>query len=305
MIHIVSCTDNNYVMPLGVAMTSAFINCQSSVTYHIITTDVVSDKNKAKLLECAKRYKGQVVFYDIKSEVLAQLPIRKTGYLSAACYVRIFIEQLLPAEIERVIYLDCDLIVNQDLIELWSTPMIGKAAGVVYDSIAKEEFYERLMYDRSYKYFNSGVMLINLKYWREHCIMKQCLDFIQRYPNQIVCEDQDVLNAVLHENVLYLPIKYNAICTVFFKENQFPPEYSKEVEEAKTNPIIVHYSWIKPWHRECDHTLVGLFFKYQKLTPWKGQKRVFFTKDRYQQLKFIIKGMLWNCRLLRRVSPYC
>lgn len=305
MIHIVSCTDNNYVMPLGVAMTSAFINCQSAVTYHIITTDVVSDTNKAKLLECANKYNGQVVFYDIKSDVLAQLPVRESGYLSVACYVRIFIEQLLPVYIDRVIYLDCDLIVNQDLNELWTTPLTCKAAGVVYDSIVKDEFYDRLMYDRKFLYFNSGVMLINLDYWREHKIMKQCLDFIKHYPNRIVCEDQDVLNAVLHENTLYLPIKYNAICTVFFKEYQFPSEYSVEVEEARKNPVIVHYSWIKPWHRECDHTLADLFFKYQNLTPWKGQKRTFFTKNRCQRLKFCIKDVLWKCKLLKRISPYC
>ena len=111
---------------------------------------------------------------------------------------------------EKVLYLDCDIVVfgryfgilEYRFVRLWCNCIedIGKD---------EDERYERLHYDRSYSYFNAGVLLINLDYWREHKVDKQCVKYFQTYPERILFNDQDLLNVVLHKDKVFVPLKWN------------------------------------------------------------------------------------------------
>lgn len=301
---IVSCTDNNYVMPLGVAITSLFENNEDEkITVHVITNNV-SESGIENLKQIANNYSQQILFYTISSELLEHLPVRKSGYLTNSAYIRIFITEILPQHLDKVMYLDCDLIVNKSLRDFWETDISNYSVGVVLDTFANDlSYYERLQYDKSYGYFNSGVMLINLKYWRDKEVYNKCILYIKNHFDEIVNEDQDVLNAVLYESTYYFPLKFNAVCTLFFKDCPFDKSLEEQIEEAIEQPVIIHYTYIKPWHIEDRHPLSSTFFTYQRKTIWKNQHKALFFKNS-NIYKARVKRMLFKMNILKRDSPY-
>lgn len=300
---IVSCTDNNYIIPLGVTMVSVFTHTKEDINYHIITTNQISNENKKKLQACAEKYNKKVYFYEIPQSLIDKFPLRQSGYITTASYIRLFIQEILPTFIKKVIYLDCDIIINQSLQEFWKTDLNNYSTGVILDSIYSDlSIYKRLDYDKKYKYFNAGVLLINLDYWRKNNIMNQCLLFITNHPERIQNEDQDVLNAILYNSTYYLPLKYNAVCAVFYKECPYGEDLKTQIDEARNYPVIIHYTYIKPWHIEDRHPLGYLFFKYLKLTPWHKFPLTLFYKNK-NKYKAYIKRLI-DLYLLNNNDPY-
>ena len=98
----------------------------------------------------------------------------------------------------------------RDISEFWNTDLSGCGAACVED-IGKDEDerYERLHYDKSCSYFNAGVLLINLDYWRKHKVDVQCVRYFETYPERIQFNDQDLLNVVLCKDKVFVPLKWN------------------------------------------------------------------------------------------------
>ncbi|MFY7944385.1 MAG: glycosyltransferase family 8 protein, partial [Crocinitomicaceae bacterium] len=116
-------------------------------------------------------------------------------------------------------------------------------------------------------YFNSGVMLINLRKWREENIESKFLEFINEKPEKIKYWDQDVLNFCLKNKWLRLPQKYN-LTHFFFYPDVYPPAYfgmkQDEFEKSVKDPIIIHFtSHQKPWIEGCKHPKKELYFQYE------------------------------------------
>jgi lipopolysaccharide biosynthesis glycosyltransferase len=135
------------------------------------------------------------------------------------------------------------------------------------------EEYERLGYPMSYGYFNSGVCLLNLDYWRKHNCIK---DFISLLGDgeKLRYYDQDVLNMMFHASKLNLPIKYNLLTVYLYKNPRWSNTmFEQEISESLQEPVIIHYAGgDKPWFKKCNPPLSMLFYKYQKSTIWKGKK---------------------------------
>ena len=190
---------------------------------------------------------------------------------------------ILPDDVEKVLYLDCDIVVLGDISEFWNTDLSGCGAACIED-IGKDEDerYERLHYDRSYSYFNAGVLLINLDYWREHKVDKQCVKYFQTYPERILFNDQDLLNVVLHKDKVFVPLKWN------MQDGFYRYGMDKKVadwnsfREELLHPVILHYTNKKPWNYDSMHPLRSEYYKYLDMTPWQGQRPLSSLKKRVQ-----------------------
>lgn len=289
---ILCCIDQNYLMPLCVTMVSIYENNKGTdMTVHVIGKGL-KDCHKKTVSDIANRYNQKVCFYDIDNELLKSLP-SVHGYLTNATYIRLFIANILPLSVKKVLYMDNDVIVNDNLEELWNTDIEGHPCGVVLDSYAYNiNHYNRLHYPMSKGYFNAGVMLINVRYWREHKIMEQAMDFATKYPERVYMADQDIMNYLFQDSKIVLPLKYNAICTCFFKKKEFPFEIWEELRDAQKHPVIIHFTWIKPWFFEGqDHPYAAEFHRFLSLTPWnKMHLRYFYkgTKRYKNKLKFVL-----------------
>lgn len=276
MMDIVFSIDNNYAMPCGVTITSVLENNRDiPVTFHIIGMGL-SEEAKATFLQLPSAYKDvSVKFYEIKKEFLESYNLSLYGSTqwSLVIYSRLFLTEILPADVNKILYLDSDVIICDSLSELWNTNMDNYSiAGITDLNVSKDAslFSRRLGYDKKYKYINSGILLINIDYWRKHDMKAVFFDFLKEKYENIIYPDQDILNGTLYDTKLLLPLKYNLLECYYLKNTDLA-QNKEEVYEAMTKPVIIHYTALdKPWIKTCLHPLKGEFLKYKSISLWKN-----------------------------------
>lgn len=197
----------------------------------------------------------------MNAELFKNFPMSEsyqTGHLSSmATYYRLYMTEVLPSFVSKVLYLDGDIIVRDSLKLLWNTDISGVAVAAVTDTANNTMMpYDFLRYSPSLGYFNAGVLLINLDYWRENRVLDTFLQFVREHPERLHSHDQDVLNYCFRNAKITLPIKYN-VMTEFSKKdahNWLSWEYEEQLEEAQKHPVIVHFAVApKPWHSDCPN----------------------------------------------------
>lgn len=187
------------------------------------------------------------------------------GHASIANYFRLLLPICLPDEIEKVLYLDSDVLVRKDIVPLFSIDLENCAVAAVEDMEWLPAWLDRLDIPRNHKYFNSGVLLINLKEWRMRQVHAMVIRFIQEHPEKIVFWDQDGLNAVLHDEWKELPYAWN-VQNGFFSKELLTIRHADVVED----PYIVHFTGdtSKPWINDFRHPFSADYFNYRSQTPW-------------------------------------
>jgi len=304
-IDIVACTDRRNVMPTGVMMCSVCVNNPDvNIQFHVITDTDVTDEDCNDLADVAAPYGANVHFYRIDEQVQGNPFPQVDNRITRAAYFRLYLTDILPPSIDKVLYLDGDAIVRHSLKELWSMDLSGCALAAAPDM--KEdttERYDGLGYSKSLGYFNSGVLLINLAYWRKHQATKLFADFLRDRWETIRFHDQDVLNYVFREQKMTLPIKYNFQHGFLWKNPQCDwSKYGEEVKEAREDPVIVHFTGIdKPWRYSYEpNPFRSTFLKYQNMTKWKG---VFIDWRPYSlRIRNFVGNILRRMRLLPHIE---
>lgn len=248
----------------------------SDVEYFVFVDSAFSEENRKRLQDIATQYGSSITIKIITPEDTEAMPVGRSdqpGYITKSAYNRLFAATLLPESLEKVIYLDSDIVVRKSLRAMWETDIEGCAVGVVND-MAEQNHIEsgRLPYDMtSDGYFNSGVLLINLKYWREHDCMKQFCDIVEQHQEALTLHDQDVLNIAFHDKKQWLPVTYNFQNGFILNDSQFRvvDSVKGDIEASKHNPAIVHFStWDKPWKLECFHPYCKDWRKHYFRSVW-------------------------------------
>lgn len=283
--NIVLATDKNFIEHCATTIMSILRN-NHSVSIYVLTGGLPIE-DSLKLEKLVKENNGKFYLITVSNKAFEKFPMpkdRTLAHISLATYYRLFISDLLPNNIDKVIYMDCDIIVRKSLDDLWNIPMGDKALGAVYQ-IAEwnSDAIKRLQYPIKFGYFNAGVLLINLAFWREHGIVYKLLQYIKENEERIVYHDQDVLNAVLHEYTLRLSCKWNML-TSYFKKTIFTicdindegeiicnhDDYKVIVKKEAADPIVVHFvSRPKPWEKYCWHPYKSQYIYYAKLCGYR------------------------------------
>lgn len=276
-VYVLCATDENYAPYCGVMLTSVFENTPNAEAF-VFLSNSLSKQNQKKYQQLEKQYNTSIHFIVVDKSHFAQMPMG-LGIWTNEAYYRFAAPELLPKEIQKVIYLDCDIIVDYDLHELWATTINDNSALVVLDiAIYNKSLLKHL--DPSYQteYFNSGMMVINLKYWREHNIQHQLFESAINNADINVYVDQDVLNMVLKDTKNTLPLEYNFMPSVFCYNfyNTFPKEIKDYV--LTHQPKIIHYTshLPRPWHSQSyGLPFRTLWWKYAKKSPWKHMRETY------------------------------
>lgn len=202
-------------------------------------------------------------FYNLSEYNLSDLYV--SAHISIETYYRILLPDILPIEIHKVLYLDCDMVVNHDLRELWEFDMNTYAVGAVFDykaQVRKDELNIPMKYD----YFNAGVLLVNLDYWRKNNIELKLLQFIRENPSKLLYWDQDALNALLYNQVAILPLRWNVQSIMLELSKQ-----DEKLKQAKENPYIIHFTGAtKPWHISSQNPFKHKYDYYLEKTPYRN-----------------------------------
>ena len=274
MIHIVCCSDTNYLRHTAVMLVSLFENNkESEFTVHLIAPQL-DEMEFLRFKTTVENYHQTLRTYNFDITQLAEFP-KTRDYISSTTWCRLFVQDILPSSIEKVLYLDGDIIVSGDIIPLWNTDLNEKLLAAVSDEInGYEEYYSRYGFPKDYVYFNAGVLLINLKEWRAFDVKKKALDFLKK-ENRVELEnsDQDLLNIICVGKTVELPLRYNlqdALCRkkILHIRKNVEKILDHEIKEGK----VFHFSCPKkPWRFRCIHPQKELYYRYLEKTEWKGQ----------------------------------
>jgi lipopolysaccharide biosynthesis glycosyltransferase len=237
---IVFACDAGYAMQLATALRSLIETTRSQLPLDIyVLTDSFQEHIKSKVLGSLPE--GSVSLRWITVDLAAFAQFSTLSHITKVTYARLLIPDILPECVERILYLDSDLIVLDDLTPLWRVDLEGAVLGAVMDSAdprlkSGELHINELPEVRNY--FNAGVLLIDLRRWREERISEMALEYLTYHPNTPY-SDQDALNIACDGIWKPLGDRWNFQC-----------DYSTRISDIKTEPWpgIVHFvTHLKPW----------------------------------------------------------
>lgn len=275
---VVCAADNRYAMSLAVMLSSALANLSTNRQVVIFIIDGgIKKSNKRKIIRSLNLSQVSVEWLQIDDALLSNMLISR--HVTLATYYRILIPELLPKQYKKAIYLDSDLIVKQNLELLWNIDigenyLLGvQEMDVPYVSSPKGLMnYQQLGIPSDTKYFNAGVLVINLDKWRSNSKSAKVIEYIEQNKEHVRWHDQDGLNAVLAGKWGELDLKWNQIPKIYeYSSWRDSPFTEDEYNNILHNPYIVHFSSSsKPWKLGCKHPAKNLFFKYIDMTAWSG-----------------------------------
>lgn len=267
-ISIVVASDNHYAILIAALLKSIEQNHKTDehIDFHIID-DGISPKTKEKLNTIADPSRITLKWFKSKEIVPPNIviPVDNSAF-PLTVYMRVFSPYVVDKDVDRLIYLDVDTIVQGDISDLWNVDLgdytvaaaqdVGKTVDCEWGGIAN---YKELGLTADTKYFNSGVLVINPKKWREADYSNQVITALSTYKQYVQLADQYGLNVVLANKWLELDPKWNWFA---FKENE--------------NPYLVHFLDIKPIFTSYNSKEVykDEFYRYLSLTPWKNFKPI-------------------------------
>ena len=268
-------TDETYVLPTATALESLKENKDPNVQYvaHVVCRDV-SESGIATLKGAA----GCGVDVDIIER--SSLPVSGSRvslvrHVSPTAIFKFFIPDILP-HLDRVIYLDSDILIQGDLSELWQADISNLYAAVVKDSKCLESGHSHLEWlgFRQGSYFNSGVMLLNLRLMRRDGITAKLMDYRIRGRNRFM--DQDALNVVFGGQVRFVSIRYNCLNWLFeqgtideLRELFGADDVADTPEQNWSRAVVLHMGGSeKPWMRD-DPYYTEVYRGYAARIGWQ------------------------------------
>lgn len=284
MINVVCATNDAFAQHCAVMACSVLMNTKAphNVKFFVLLTKELDSLNRAKLEDLFNGHGAKFEFILLKEELFAGLPLKE--HLTTDAYSRIFFAGVKKS-VDKFIYLDCDLIVEEDIADLWEQGLDGAIVSAVYDVAGKTANAYLGLND--WDYFNTGVMVIDANKFREFEAEKKAVEFLKKNYSKNVCCDQDVLNFVLCHKRKYLRLEWN-VTTWFFimKKKDFSDLFRSEYVDAKMRPKIIHFTPLKkPTQYGCSNPFTYKYFQYLKFTGFKFR---FTFSDR---INFVKKAM--------------
>lgn len=288
--HICFAADNNYIHIMATAMASILENNKEigSLIHFWILADNLSSDNRKKLMEFCKRYHSEIDFIDVSRQLQN---IVKTGASawnngSFGTYSRLFLSQLIPAYVTRILYLDSDVIILGNLKELLEMDFAENAVLLATRDIVGSfnPVFLREIGLEGKNYVNAGVLMIDLNKWREIGMTDLILEHMRNVRSIYPFVDQDVINVVLQNYIQIISPKYDyfSSCKPFstkqlyrmFNLGESTMFYPEEYFEAETkNPVIIHFVGVlfyRPWFTNSNNPYREQWTDYFKLTPFNG-----------------------------------
>lgn len=266
------CYDDNYAPYATVVMSSVIDhNPEEEITFHVLYTGLTVERCEI-IRRWVEGFNGKkVCFYEMDKENFADFPIDDTCQ-DCSAYFRLYLGECLT-QLDKVLYLDCDVVVNGSLKELWETDISFYALAGVRDRLNDYiRVYNRLGYPMEEGYINSGVLLVNLQQWRDQGFFASTTILARSLGSAFLKNhSQDIINALFHGEILMLPFRYNLLEYYLYEEEwlYLDRNYYPEIIEACKAPVIVHFCMPqKPWHDGCINPFKSLYYKYCQKTPW-------------------------------------
>ncbi len=273
--------DANFVRGMGVAIVSILENNpEQRFVFHICASSI-KESDVPRIHQITHQYHVEIVLYMIDSDAFFELPTFE--HLPAATYYRFILAEILSSRIKYLLYMDADIVCLGQI----STLRMRDFEQHVICSVAEENLARaRKLGLRHQKYFNAGVLYIDLGRWKAGEYSQKALECLAQNREHFSLLDQDALNVVLDGEAVFLDACWN----YFY-------DMGRQTEEVPPDTVFLHYfGAIKPWEVICHHPMQKYYLKYEQLSPWIDEPPTDpFTASKMEQYA----RLLWQQRKYR------
>lgn len=296
-LNVLYATDSNYAPHAAASIYSLLNNNKDfeNITIYIID-DNISKECKDKFEDLISGFTNANLIFCPFENLKPKLRIKETWYAMVG-YARLMLSEITDAE--KILYIDCDTIINGSLRELWETDMEGYCIGGVQDNPALYAL-EAIGMDDNDRYINGGVLLINLKKWRDDNIEEKIIQMIKDHNGFVLHHDQGIVNGVCKNSIKILHPKFNTMSQFFLMNaKQIKSLYDiknyytqDELDDATKNPVIIHYInkfYNRPWFRSCSHPLKELYTENLSKTSFNIELKDGMQKKSVRIRKYVFE----------------
>lgn len=297
--------DEKYAQHAAVTMVSLMKNCSRNIHFYIIDSEPSGiTESRSKIVKLVEMYGAKISFRTIDLSVFKGFPVWKPMQDSPNKYVpyyRLCLADLLP-EIERIIYLDTDIVVQGDIAKLYDLEFAKDQFIAGVNDMDSEELKEKIS---TSAYINSGVILFDLATIRriKLNVVEESIKILQNLRERISLNiDQDLINIIFNDHIRLLDISWNA------QSVGTPRGFKLGYDDKSIEKNIIHFiASHKPWMFNCKSGYQHLYFRYLSYTPWKLQcikylfikiKKFIFEKKNVSATQKII--VVFGLPLLKR-----
>ena len=259
--------DEKYAQHAAVTMVSLMKNCSRNIHFYIIDSEPSGiTESRSKIVKLVEMYGAKISFRTIDLSVFKGFPVWKPMQDSPNKYVpyyRLCLADLLP-EIERIIYLDTDIVVQGDIAKLYDLEFAKDQFIAGVNDMDSEELKEKIS---TSAYINSGVILFDLATIRriKLNVVEESIKILQNFRERISLNiDQDLINIIFNDHIRLLDISWNA------QSVGTPRGFKLGYDDKSIEKNIIHFiASHKPWMFNCKSGYQHLYFRYLSYTPWK------------------------------------
>lgn len=262
--------NNYYVMPTIVLLQSLFETAEEKLDIYMIHSDLTAENIK-KLEAFITGHGG--TFYEIRIDDRFFDKAHTSIHITKQAYYRLLAQQVLPRSVERILYLDGDIVVNRSVKGLYDMSFTGTDGEEKYfvvcegPGVSQREWsvYETLNIPREYLYFNSGVLLMNLRLLRETFDLRVLLDFINEKGENLKYHDQDTLNALFYDKVIYADWH-------IYNQSVLHIKSKAEAAMRLRSAAVIHYAGSdKPWKHDYKSYYYDLFWRFARRAGYRKE----------------------------------
>jgi len=266
---IVGC-DDGYACHLSVMLLSLFAHSKTlPVQVHVMVPSAFA--SRAKLDQALGEDAGKLTYHVLEDGSVTVLKQRED--ITAVTYYRLLLTDVLPPSVQRVIYLDCDILLRGDLADLWGFHLDNAIVAAAIDPGFMHKHVLGLPDDAPY--FNAGVLLIDLMRWRSEAIGQHALAFAAAHPDRLTFNDQCALNWVLRDRWAVLNPVWNLQTQVLTQVVNGEVRYIKPIPPIAASARVVHFNAPgRPWMYMDEHPFKPDYLAYKARTPWRRDRPV-------------------------------
>ena len=305
--HVALTGTQNYIPWIGVTMTSIMEHNSACFGFHILV-DKTDENDIDRLERFSRQWNVPVTLYYMNDDELARYA-KFDRYFIGGRYIatlvyRFVVPDVVSSQVKRILYLDGDVVCNGSIIDYFNSEMGNKIVAVSED-LKGSEYAQRMHVS---KYFNAGIILIDVNKWKRHQLTGQFLSEMEKecsiHPT-LSCADQDILNKFLAEKALFVPhiynLPYRLVQPSIFK--------SKIINEDAMQASLIHFiGAIKPWTTYNQSVpIVKVWAHAKENSPWRdvplhvpNSQKALHQAARDARRRHAYKEMVgWYCRFIK------
>lgn len=298
MKNIVLASDNKYLHLVSICMVSLFETNPNEKPYIHLLSNGIEEGALKTLRTYIEEHQGTLSVYPIEN-LRERLTINVPPTISVTSYARLFASSILPKNLDKVLYIDCDIIFNGNIRNLFEMDLADNLVGGVLDPLISHTYKKEINIPMEEPYINAGVLILPLKQWRNERMEQRFVDYLVANEGKVHHHDQGIINAVCVGRKMILSPQFNvmsnSICYPWKDLHRInTPFYNQEeYKNGVSCPAIIHFTgaiYGRPWIIGCTHPYANVFLQFKTKTAYKNMS----LKPNNQSILHRLEGTLYR-----------